>query len=200
MIFYLPYLLYPAWQVTTLQRPLICVLGTAFLCLRITCLLECCEIHSDLWIENVLACKVLNRNTVFISILLRFAFVSLRFYRTFTTMLRIHLFFLVWQQKHCCSLKSHSLSLDFHNYKHVGKKNLLVCFFPREDKPWETSMMYSEIYTCMWCHTRMKGTGAFKETGGRWGKTEERSEHNGNLKIYRNKWFCKVLFYDTKSS
>lgn len=120
--FYLHYLLYPAWQVTALQRPLICILGTAFLCLLITYLLNCCENHSHLWIANVLACKVLNRNTVFTSILLRFAFVSPGFYRIFTNMLRIHLFFSVWQQKHCCSLKSHSLSLDFHNYKHGGKK------------------------------------------------------------------------------
>lgn len=104
-------------------------------------------IHSHLWIERVLACKVLNRNTVFTSILLRFAFVSLGFYCIFTNMLRIYLFFLVWQQKYCCSLKSHSLSLDFHNYKHVLKNYLLVCFLPREDKPWETSMIYSKIYT-----------------------------------------------------
>lgn len=93
--------------------------GTAFLCLLIICPLKCCETHSHLWIENALACKLLNRNMVFISVLLRF--VSLGFYHIFTNMLRIHLLFLVWQQKHCCCLKSHSLSLDFHTYKHVGK-------------------------------------------------------------------------------
>lgn len=98
-------------------------------CLLITCPLKCCEIHSHLWIENVLACKVLNRNKVFTSILLSFSFVSLRFYHIFTNMLRIQLFFLVWQQKHCCSLKSHSLSLAFHYYKHVGKKPACLLFF-----------------------------------------------------------------------
>lgn len=36
-----------------------------------------------------------------------------------------------------------------------------------------------------------------KKLGGGGEKTEGRSEHDGNLKFYRNKWLCKVLFHDT---
>lgn len=80
--------------------------GTAFLQLIITHLLKSYKNHSQ--IEYVLACVVLNRNPVVTSVLLRFVFVSLGFYHVFTNMLRIHLFFLlIWEQKHCCSLKSH---------------------------------------------------------------------------------------------
>lgn len=144
--FNLHYVSYPAWQVTACGDPLSSNQDCSPLSSHHTSAEILQNPQSSL---GALACEVLDKNIVVTSILLSFAFVSLGFYHIFTNMLRIHLFFLVWQQKHCWSLKSHSLSLDFHNYKHMGKKPACLLFLLQKTNHEKNSMTCSEICTTM---------------------------------------------------
>lgn len=84
----------------------------------------------------MLACKVLNRNIVVTSILLRFAFVSLGFYHIFTYMLRIHLFFPGMAIETLLLPEISFIVVGLSQLQTCGKKTCLFAFFffPREDK------------------------------------------------------------------
>lgn len=175
MFFYLHYGLYPGWPATALWRSLI----FRWNCIPPTFHHTCWKVVKTSQIENVLACIVLNRNPVVTSILLRFVFVSLGFYHVFTNMLRIHLFFSWYGNQNTAALWNLSNCSWTHDYKHVGEKTLLVCFFPSEDEPWETSMIHSEVYTSMLCHTRTKGPDTLSRNwgfGGGEGRGEKREK------------------------